>query len=117
MTTSIVTSTYVISDAEAIKGEEVSSSKYGSATKEQVCGDRLCSEIPDGRQAYEEKDTEISPTVTQKRMAGETCNCAGEAWVLLPSYDDLYKGMVTYSASENIQLVVLHGPLDEGEDK
>jgi len=36
--------------------------------------------------------------------------------LLLPPSDDLYKGMLTYSASQNIQLVVLHGPLAEGED-
>ena len=188
--TTIVTSTDIISDAEALKGEGVSSSKYGSATKGQVCGDRLCSEIPGGRQAYEEQNTETSPTVTQQRMAGQICDCAADCTcgvdgvctctgeqgscvcgpsctcgtdmhgsdgtcstcgqmshgkhdghsmktesgtmtssqdpgigheghqlaVLLPPRDNEYSGMVTYSASENIQLVVLHGPLAQGED-
>ena len=68
----------IIPDAEAIKAQGVSVSKYGSQTKNQVCGDRLCSEIPGGRHAYEEQDSEFSPTVTQKRMSGETCNCAGD---------------------------------------
>ena len=191
LTTSIVTSTDIISDAEAMKGEGVKSSKYGSQTKNQVCGDRLCSEIPGGRQAYEAEDEEFSPSVTQQRMSGDTCNCAGDCncgidgvctctgeegpcvcgasctcgtdmhssdgtctacgqmshgsseghamvtesgtmtssqdpglghenhqlAVLLPPSDDLYKGMVTYSASENIQLVALHGPLAQGEDR
>jgi len=198
LTTSIVTSTDIVSDAEAAKGQGVSVSKYGSQTKDLVCGDRLCSEIPGGRQAYEEPDSEFSPTVTQQRMSGDTCNCAGDCncgidgtctctgeegpcvcgpsctcgadmhssdgtcscgsdgtcsmcgqmshgkseghtmktesgtmtssqdpglghenhqlALLLPPSDDLYKGMVTYSASQNIQLVVLHGPLAEGED-
>ncbi|MDH5569948.1 MAG: hypothetical protein OEX98_09205 [Nitrosopumilus sp.] len=190
LTTSIVTSAGIIPDAEAMKAQGISVSKYGPQTKNQVCGDRLCSEIPGGRQAYEEQDSEFSPTVTQKRMSGETCNCAGDCTcgidgvcnctgeegpcvcgpsctcgtsmhgsdgtcmcgqmshgksdghamktesgtmtssqdpglghenhqlaVLLPPSDDLYKGMLTYSASENIQLVVLHGPLAEGEDR
>ena len=37
--------------------------------------------------------------------------------VLLPPSDKIYKGMVSYSASEPIQLVALHGPLKSGEDK
>ena len=190
LTTTIVTSTNIVSEAEAAKGQGVSTSKYGSQTKYEVCGDRLCSEIPGGRQAYEEQKSASSPTVTQKRMSGETCNCAGDCTcgadgvctctgeagtcvcgpsctcgadmygahgtctcgqmphgkhvghgmetksgtmtsdkdpgrghdshqlaVLLPPSNDLYKGMMTYSASENIQLVVLHGPLAAGEDK
>jgi len=36
--------------------------------------------------------------------------------IILPPSDDVYKGILTYSASEPIQLVALHGPLAEGED-
>ena len=37
--------------------------------------------------------------------------------ILLPPSDKTYKGMVTYSASENIQLLALHGPLSDDKVK
>ncbi|MEM3025171.1 MAG: Kazal-type serine protease inhibitor family protein [Candidatus Nitrosotenuis sp.] len=36
--------------------------------------------------------------------------------VILPPSDMIYKGSLTYAASEPVQLVALHGPLAEGED-
>jgi hypothetical protein len=36
--------------------------------------------------------------------------------ILMPPSDDVYSGVISYSASEPIQLVSLHGPLAEGED-
>ena len=36
--------------------------------------------------------------------------------IILPPTDKVYKGILSYSASEPIQLVALHGPLAEGED-
>ena len=36
--------------------------------------------------------------------------------IILPPSDKAYSGLLTYSASEPIQLVALHGPLAEGED-
>jgi len=36
--------------------------------------------------------------------------------IILPPSDKVYKGILSYSASESIQLVALHGPLAEGED-
>jgi len=36
--------------------------------------------------------------------------------IILPPSDKTYSGLLTYSASEPIQLVALHGPLAEGED-
>ena len=36
--------------------------------------------------------------------------------ILLPPSENVYSGILTYSASEPIQLVALHGPLSEGED-
>ena len=36
--------------------------------------------------------------------------------ILLPPSDKIYKGIVSYDASEPIQLITLHGPLAEGED-
>jgi hypothetical protein len=37
--------------------------------------------------------------------------------IILPPTSNVYKGILTYSASENIQLVALHGPLADGEDR
>jgi hypothetical protein len=37
--------------------------------------------------------------------------------MVLPPSEMIYKGMITYSASEPVQLVALTGPLAEGEDK
>jgi len=37
--------------------------------------------------------------------------------IILPPTDKIYKGILSYSASEPIQLIALHGPLAEGEDK
>ncbi len=37
--------------------------------------------------------------------------------IILPPSENVYKGYLTYSASENVQLVALHGPLKKGMDK
>jgi len=37
--------------------------------------------------------------------------------VILPPSDKIYKGAITYAASEPVQLVALTGPLAEGQDK
>ena len=37
--------------------------------------------------------------------------------IILPPSENTYRGHLTYSASENVQLVALHGPLKAGMDK
>lgn len=37
--------------------------------------------------------------------------------IILPPSDKVYRGQLTYSASENVQLVALHGPLADGKSK
>lgn len=37
--------------------------------------------------------------------------------IILPPSDKVYSGKLMYDASENIQLVALHGPLSDGDDK
>ena len=37
--------------------------------------------------------------------------------IILPPSKNLYNGHLTYSASENVQIITLHGPLKKGEDK
>ena len=58
----------------------------------------------------------VSGTITSATDPGvghETHQLA----VILPPSDKVYKGTLTYSASEPVQLVALHGPLGPGEDK
>jgi len=51
--TMALTADYVIEEADAVKSKGTGTSQYGSATKFQVCGDRLCSEYEGGRAGYE----------------------------------------------------------------
>lgn len=37
--------------------------------------------------------------------------------IILPPSENTYRGFITYTASENVQLVALHGPLKKGMDK
>ena len=56
------------SDAEALKGSGVETSKYGSGTD--VCGLQLCSEIPGGKSAWMEEKGKVTPVapVEEKEM-------------------------------------------------
>ena len=146
LTGTIMTSFNFEQYAEALKGQGVSSSQYGSATKLLVCGDVLCSEYPGGYDAFsgnleetvqkhDSSYSKVTPSTTAKHhmmaeppmlttsgtITSETDPGMGHelhhlAVILAPS-DKVYKGILTYSASENIQLVALHGPLAEGQDK
>jgi hypothetical protein len=63
----------------------------------------------------EMSDTVMTGTITSMQDPGvghETHQLA----IILPPSDKTYSGVLTYSASEPIQLVALHGPLAEGED-
>jgi hypothetical protein len=68
--------------------------------------------------SYMEKETsETSKTgtiesVQDPGIGHETHQLA----IILPPSENTYGGLLTYSASEPIQLVALHGPLKEGED-
>ncbi|MEJ2260248.1 MAG: hypothetical protein P8X83_01115, partial [Nitrosopumilaceae archaeon] len=50
-----------IQEVEAVKGKGVSTQKYGVSTG--ICGDRLCSEIPGGREAWEQQQAGVSPVI------------------------------------------------------
>ncbi len=119
--------------------------KYGSATGNIVCGDRLCSEVggktvmpsvPEEEIVVEleeelgviEADTEkatmemkphgwVTATGTIQSMQDPGLGHEShQLAILLPPSDKIYKGIVSYDASEPIQLIALHGPLAEGED-
>jgi hypothetical protein len=151
MTALVATSVNVVQDVEALKGQGVGVQQYGSATKNIVCGDRLCSEIPGGRAAFEGGETggteetveeetmeetveeeAMEETVEEEAMVTHDYQSASgtmtsmqdpglgheshQIAIILPPTDKVYKGIISYDASEPIQLVALHGPLGEGED-
>jgi len=68
--------------------------------------------------SYMEKemsDTVSTTTMTSMQDPGvghETHQIA----IILPPSENVYSGLLTYAASEPIQLIALHGPLAEGED-
>jgi len=68
--------------------------------------------------SYMEK--EISDTVATKTISSIVDPGMGhethQLTIILPPSENVYGGLLTYSASEPIQLVTLHGPLGPGED-
>ena len=127
-------------DAAAAKGQGVSNPVYGKSTQDIVCGDRLCSEYPGGQAEFEKvmkgdaaTEPEAIEDATVKKKAHHSWQTAAgtlvsvqdpglghethQIAIILPPSDKVYKGLLSYSASEPIQLVALHGPLAEGEDR
>ena len=154
LTGTIAGTAVLLQPAEALKGQGVSSAQYGKATKNIVCGDRLCSEVEQQKpkeekkkkeQAKQEKKSEEAkkagdhPLRDKKaeKMAADTTSRAAKtvtgvvtsvqdpgqgheghqlAIILQPS-KNVYRGHLSYTASENVQLVALHGPLKQGMAK
>ncbi len=131
--------------ADAAKGKGIGVKQYGSATSRIVCGDRLCSEpvAPEPVKPVEEEAMEpemeeameeevMVEEVMEKKMAHPMWQTASgtltsmidpgighedhQLAIILPPTDKVYKGILTYSASEPIEFVALHGPLAPGED-
>lgn len=63
----------------------------------------------------EMSDTVITGTLDSMQDPG-TGHETHQLAIILPPSDKTYSGVLTYSASEPIQLVALHGPLAAGED-
>jgi hypothetical protein len=130
-------------DGAAMKAKGTGTNQYGSATKNKVCGDRLCSEPREGTKEeapVEEAPVEEAPVeevvppkapVTtmepkaKKQITSGTMSSSQDPGVgheshqlavILPPSDNVYEGVLTYTASEPIQLVTLHGPIAEGDD-
>ncbi len=76
----VVMTSESITDAFALKAKGVGTSQYGSATKNMVCGDRLCSEYEGGRAGYEEKlkTPQIPPTIPSEPKMKESMEVAME---------------------------------------
>ena len=129
----------------------------GNINSKEVCGDRLCSEIPTEKKPVEEKkkeqvksekktkSAEKAKDVTNKDKKSETMKAAEkisslkvpktvtgvltsvqdpgqgheshQLAIILPPSENTYRGHLTFSATENIQLVALHGPLKAGMAK
>lgn len=143
----------LIQSADALKSKGTSTSNINS---KKVCGDRLCSEVPQEKssepkkkeQVKSEKKTEAAEKAKQdpnKDKKSETMEAAKavaslkvpktvtgvitsvqdpgqghenhQLAIILPPSDKTYRGYLTYTASENVQLVALHGPLKAGMAK
>jgi len=122
--------------ADALKG---SGSSNPETRHKNVCGDQLCT-VAGAKQMMKEKMTEkaMAEKMPAKKVMQKQMN-AYHGWetktgtitsiqdpgvgheshqlaIILPPSSNVYKGILTYDASENIQLVGLHGPLASGED-
>jgi len=149
LTAGIAASVDVIEDANALKSKGTKTQKYGSATKNLVCGAQLCSEIeetpepkkevkpapkqePKTQPKSEPKTTPAPKTQTKQTMekasiwqtSSGTITSSQDPGVghethqlaiILPPTSNVYKGILSYDASEPIQLVALHGPLGPGD--
>ena len=124
-----------IQTADALKG---SGSFVPKTRHKNVCGDQLCN-VAGAKQMMKEKMTEkaMAEKMQTKKMAQQMSAYHGwktktgtitsvqdpgvghdshQLAIILPPSSNVYKGILTYDASENIQLVALHGPLAPGED-
>jgi hypothetical protein len=63
--------------------------------------------------SFSSTQTDTITSVQDPGIGHETHQLA----VILPPSDNVYVGRITFSASEPVQFVALHGPLKEGEDK
>jgi len=124
-----------IQTADALKG---SGSPNPKTRHKNVCGDQLCT-VSGAKQVMKEKMTEkaMAEKMPAKSMMQKQMN-AYHGWktktgtitsvqdpgvgheshqlaIILPPISNVYKGILTYDTSENIQLVALHGPLAPGE--
>ena len=117
--------------ADAAKG----AGSYNPKTRvKNVCGDHLCTEAPaqEPKKMMKEEKMMKQPMMKEQitamhAMQTKTGTLTSvqdpgqghenhQLAIILPPSDKVYKGILSYSASENIQLVALHGPLAPGED-
>jgi hypothetical protein len=100
------------------EAEKISAERYGGSSGAEATGtaSAMKSEIvktSSGQDAYEKTASDTITSVTDPGQGHESHQLA----VLLPPSDKVYVGKMTFSASENVQFVALHGPLGVGEDK
>ncbi|QLH07955.1 hypothetical protein [Nitrosopumilus ureiphilus] len=106
--------------SEAKKKEEVKSEKKSESAEK-------AKEVPkkDAKAETMEKAKEVSTLKVPKTVTGVITSVQDpgqgheghQLAIILPPSENTYRGHVTYSASENVQLVALHGPLKDGMAK
>jgi len=67
----VALTTNLVNDADAIKAQGKLTNQYGKATASIVCGDRLCSEIPGGRAAFEAGEVPVEEEEAEVEMEKE----------------------------------------------
>jgi len=98
------------------EASKVFDERYGGSAGAEATGtaSAMQSEIvKEGQDAYQKTASDTITSVTDPGQGHESHQLA----VLLPPSDKVYVGKMTFSASENVQFVALHGPLGVGEDK
>ena len=96
------------------KKEEVKTEK--KETEKQKIEDKKMAE----KQRYEELSLPPRTIVTNTLTSMQDPGLGHESHqlaIILPPSEKVYRGMLTYTASEPLQLVALHGPLGPDEDK
>jgi hypothetical protein len=89
------------------EAEKISAERYGGSSGIVATGTASAGQDAFGRTA--------SDTLTSVQDPGQGHE-GHQLAILLPPSDKVYVGKMTFSASENVQFVALHGPLGEGED-
>src|SRR3972149_1196016 len=125
MTSAIAVSIELLPQADAAKSAGTPSQQYGSATKDKVCGDKLCSETGGKTKTPSVPKKEVTPSepVSEKVAPPMWQSASGtiksiqdpgighethQLAIILPPSDKVYKGLFSYDASEPIQLVAVH---------
>ena len=120
---SVLVMSVVAMSLQAVDAMKGSGSYLPRTSAKKVCGDHLCTEsaaqvhpkmMKEQITAMHEMQSKTG-TLTSVKDPG-VGHGSHQLAIILPPTDKVYKGTLTYSASENIQLVALHGPLAPGED-
>ncbi|HEY8109390.1 MAG TPA: hypothetical protein VIG05_00795 [Candidatus Nitrosotenuis sp.] len=142
LSAAFVASSSMMGQADAVKSKNTLPQKlFGPHTTSKVCGAELCYDATNDVKTKRtttmmELKTKSIPMkeskpkmmdsakihqslVVTKTMQSIQDPAAGheshQIAVILPPSNKIYKGTLTYAASEPVQLVALHGPLAEGE--
>jgi len=89
------------------EAETISAERYGGSSGIVATGTASA-----GQDAFGRTASDTITSVTDPGQGHEGHQLA----ILLPPSDKVYVGKMTFSASENVQFVALHGPLGVGED-
>src|SRR3990172_4744695 len=105
--TMALTTNYII-EADAEKGQGVPSNSYGSKNKGIVCGDRLCSEIPGGKDAIK-NEKPVPSTTPKSSMTSKSEKMEDKSMTSMQDNSDL--GSVLKLSRANVPATI---PLHQG---